>query len=497
MNIEKEELEDELALLWQDILKIPTVDRTVSFQRLGGNSLRAVHLVSQLQQLYQVVIDVVSILGGITVEKLAEQMLQANEQFHLQPIPSLGRSTFPLSLAQQGIYIAEQGTTTGQTFAVGSLYRVEGPLLADMFSSVFFLLLSRHESLRTVFREEEGEPLQKVLDLEDVSFQVATEPVADANDAEINRRYEEFIGEPFDLENGPLLRVKVLTQSDTQSVVMFSIHHLICDGISLQLLAEEVFGLYGGLMNQEAPNLAPLAIQYGDFAVWQRQLLDHHKDTYREFWNQQLAGFQHPLDLSTLQETSPAASPARYNGRRLVRAMDPAQAMGLQALAREHDVTLYATLFSSIQLLLHYYTSQTDLVVGTVLAGRDHPDLDGQVGLYVNTLPVRTHVAPQESFLALQQQVQQQLLAVTQHQAYPLTEILQGWKGDRTQSNPLFQVVVQMITLPTEATAPTTMGPMTVTYVESDLIQTKFDLVFNLYFVQDTGRVLLDVIYNR
>lgn len=489
------DIEDKLVQFWQEILDISPVGKDVTFQRLGGNSLQAVNLAARIQGYFGFGINSIAILDGLTIRRIAKMIKDTEGALHIQHIPVIHKDAYDLSPAQMGIYVACHSESTTLAYNIISLHEIKGVIDKALLQTAFFILLSRHDILRTIFREKDGQVKQVVLDLEEIEFDIE---LCSADSTTIQRFIADETQKSFELDKGPLFRVLLLSTTPTISTIVFSIHHLISDGISLQILFEEVYTLYTSLNDKKPLGLSLLKVQYKDFSEWQNKLIASHENVLKQFWIGELTGNIDKLNFESIRRSEACNNNDElFNGRRISFNLGLERSLGLKKIAEKVGVTLYTACISASVIPLYFYSGQTDITIGTVLSGRENSDLNGQVGLYVNTLPVRILLDPYQAFESFLSKVNSKLLNVYRHQLYPLSKILSALNKKREHINPLFNVIVQMIELNSAPGETMRRGPLEIKYIESDLIRSKFDIIFNLYYITNTSEIIADIIYNN
>ncbi|WP_198385204.1 non-ribosomal peptide synthetase [Burkholderia ubonensis] len=358
----------------------------------------------------------------------------------------------PLSPAQERLWFLEQlqGSTGayhlqvvldfGQTLSIEAL---EGALNA---------IVARHEALRTRFVMEGGVPMQRVVPYLDVPLeQFDLRGLADPP-AEAAARVAQGTARAFDLERGPLVRAWLLRIRDDQYRLLVVLHHIVSDGWSLGVLVRELNALYAAHAVGVAPALEPLPLQYPDYALWQRERLRNGGlDEHRQWWLAQLAGAPPLLDLPT---DRPRPAVERANGAARAFVVPPALAARVRTLARAHDATLFMVLLAVFGALLARWSGRTDLVVGTPIAGRSRPELEGLIGFFVNMLALRIDARPEQRVEALIDQVRAVTVAAYEHQDVPFEQLVDALQPERSLSYaPVYQVAFALQNLPGERDA--------------------------------------------
>jgi acyl carrier protein len=466
-------LEEQLVELWAELLRLEKEKISVnkSFFELGGHSLKAIALTSQMSKLFSVKIPLIEFFKAPTVRQLAAAVLADRSAYQHCAIPAAPeRASYPLSFPQRRLYLLNQLDPDSLAYNMPYTVRLEGEIDVELLRETFRQLIGRHESLRTSFHLEDGQPVQRIA--ADAAFDLVVKDVADSTE-DVARGMtvstEEIVREfirPFRLDQAPLLRVALIKETTGKAVLVVDMHHIISDGVSQQLLMKDFQSFYRG----EQP--VPLAIQYKDYAWWQQsqpQLADIQRQ--QDFWLQKFS----PLpDAISLPADRPRPPVKRYEGGMVQLRLSPRQVKALKQLAESQGCTLFTLLLSAYSLLLSKLSGSEDIVIGTSTAGRQHADLQNVMGMFVNTLPLRTFPKGDGSFAAFLAAVQTDSLACFDHQAYPYEELIDRLRLERdTSRNPLFEAMFSYQNL--EATGESTPG-LQVTSYESDHRVSKFDL---------------------
>ena len=319
---------------------------------------------------------------------------------------------------------------------------MRGALDAAALERALGEVVRRHEALRTVFGEAEGGPVQTIVPF--AGFALPVEDMAwmdeAVREAEVRRRTAEEIARPFDLAAGPLFRASLLRLGAQEHVLLLCMHHAVSDGWSMGVLFGELSALYKTYESGEESVLAPLPVQYADYAVWQReQLAGEALDRQLEWWKERLSGAPALLELPTdrprpaVQTDRGAYERVHFPGELLER---------LRALGRREGATLHMVLLGAFQLLLSRYGGGEDVVVGTPVAGRTRPELEGLIGCFVNTLVLRTDLSGEPSFREVLARVREVALGAYEHQEISFERLVEALQPERSLSHsPLFQVL--------------------------------------------------------
>ncbi len=347
----------------------------------------------------------------------------------------------PLSLPQQRLWFLHRLVPDTPAYHVYAAARLVGPLDLEALRRSLEAVVHRHEALRTTFGLEEGEPRQRVVAPE--PFVLPVDDLADATDAEIERAVAGAATTRFDLERGPLLRARVLRCAEDDHALVIAMHHLVSDGWSAAILARELEALYGAHRAGRALALPPLPVQYGDYAIWQRErLAAPEMEAQLAYWRARLAGAEPTLSLPT---DRPRPALQSFAGKR-VRFEVPAHVTdALRSLARREGATLYMTLLAAFQLLLGRHAGQDDVLIGSPIAGRSRTELEGLIGFFANTVVLRGNLAGDPTFRELLGRTREAALGAFAHDELPLERLVEALRPERDPSrNPVFQAMLAL-----------------------------------------------------
>ena len=361
-------------------------------------------------------------------------------------------NSFPLSFAQERLWFIEQLAPGSPLYNLPTALRVEGRLAVPALEQCLSEIVRRHEVLRTSFHELNGEAVQFVNPARPLAVRlVDLTGLPDAERAAAARQLREREAlRPFDLSAPPLLRATLLRLGEREHVLLLSMHHIAADGWSMDILARETAALYRAFDEGTTSTLADLEVQYADFAQWQRRTLGGEAlATQIDYWKRRLAGAPPLLELPT---DRPRPAVQTFNGDRRELELPAELVARLRALGREEGATLFNTLLAAFKALLFRYTGQEDLSVGTPVAGRDRTEVAGLIGLFVNTLVVRTAVSGGEEFRALLRRVRDEMLEAFAHKEAPFEKLVEELRPERSLNHaPLFQVMFTLQNAPRES----------------------------------------------
>ncbi|MBL8225699.1 MAG: amino acid adenylation domain-containing protein, partial [Chromatiales bacterium] len=436
-------LEAGVAEVMATLLGAGSVPPDANFFALGGHSLLAARLVARLRERFAAGLPLRAVFESPTPAGLAaaiDAWRQANPPPGAAVAPRPAGARIPLSLPQQRLWFLHRLQPAGSAYHIQWAVRLTGELDRVALQRAVDAVVSRHEVLRTVFvaGEEEGTAEQQVL----AALAVPVEWIGAAGlDAEgVRSLLAALARRPFDFARGPLARVTVVSLGETEQVLVVVIHHIIADGWSLSVLATELSSAYGALRSGDAPAFAPLPVQYGDWALWQRQwLAGPEPQRQLDYWRATLAGAPPVLDLH-----GDLPRPAQPEGRgawHTVR-LDAVLAQGVESLARRAGCTPYMVLLAAWSVLLGRYGGTEDVVVGTPVAGRSQLQLEGLVGFFVNTLVLRVGLGGNPTVAELLARVRSVVLGALEHQDLPFEKLVEVLNPPRSLAHPpLVQVM--------------------------------------------------------
>jgi amino acid adenylation domain-containing protein len=408
---------------------------------------------------------------------------------------------YVLSSSQKRMWILSQLEDASVSYNIPAVYRFEGQLNEAALESAFRMLIRRHESLRTVFKETAaGELRQFILSPETITFRAGSYDLRGetAQEERIRKAVEEDFLRPFDLEQGPLLRASLYRMAADQWIFTYVMHHIISDGWSMNILIRELLSFYTyfaeGGSSGEAGLPEPLRIQYKDYASWQQEQVNTREmESHRAYWLSHFQGTLHMLELAGDKARPPMKT---YRGGLVKRTFDRHLSNELRAISQQQGGTLFMGLLSLVNILLYRYTGQRDIILGSPVSGRNHADLEEQIGYYVNTLSLRTVFGHDDSFTDLFEKVKEVTLGAYEHQDYPFDELVENLQLKRDLShNPLFDIVVALQSGMIEKEVAASGGALRIgAYETLDGLTCKFDLLFN--FVETAGELQLGLEYN-
>jgi amino acid adenylation domain-containing protein len=478
-------IEELIQGIWQVMLGRHEMGREENFFEQGGHSLLATRVIARVRNLLEIEIPLQALFEAPTIAGFAqrvEQVLQQGEGLSQFPLVAGERpEAIPLSFAQQRLWFLEQLEPGSTTYLLPAVLRVEGRIDVSALEHSIQKLVSRHESLRTVFTEHAGQPVQVIKPAAWVQVPVIDLQSLPAEQrAALAQQIANQEGQhPCDLGQGPLLRVALLRLRKEEHVLLLTLHHIITDGWSNQVLVRELTVLYQATLAGEAAPLAPLPVQYADYALWQRQWLQGEAlERQLAYWREQLAGSQ-ALDLPT---DFPRPAMPRSQGASCRQVFSAELLSGLQACSRQEGVTLFMLLLASFQVLLARWSGQKDISVGTPIANRTHAEIEGVIGFFANTLVLRSDLSGNPAFRQVLQQVREVCLGAYAHQDVPFEQVVEALQPQRDLSrSPLFQV---MLVLQEGGKEAAELDGVQIRSLPQESQSSKFDLTLSLQQVE-------------
>jgi amino acid adenylation domain-containing protein len=487
--------EELVAGIWQEVLGVERVGAHDNFHELGGHSLLAMQVVSRVRSVLQVELPLRTLFEAPTVAGLAERIEALQRGGNGVGVPPLVRAPrdapLPLSFAQRRLWFLQQMEPQSSTYNIHGAVRLTGAVDVEALERSFGEVVRRHESLRTVFRVVEGEPVQVVLPAVDPGLEVVdlSGLPSGEREAEMERRRRETARWVFDLKRGPLFKASLLPVSDEEHVLLVVMHHVITDGWSLRLLNRELRALYAAYSAGEASPLPELEVQYADYAQWQRQYLSGEVlEGQLGYWREQLAEVP-ALELPADRPRPPVQT---HRGAAASIELDPWLSNALGRLSRREDATLFMTLLAGLQILLGRLSGQERFAVGTPIAGRTRAEIEPLIGFFLNNLVLRADLSGDPSFRDLLARVRETTLGAYAHQEIPFETLIEELRPPRDLSRtPFFQVLFNM--LPEHEGEQASFGSATAEAMGGGEAEAKFDLT--LYVVVGE-RVRLRAVYN-
>ena len=540
----KTPVEQQLVSIWTEVLKIEKIGINHHFFKIGGHSLIAMQVVSRVRQQYGIDLPLRMLFEHPTIAGLSAFVESLSRKKNRLQIPSITAKPrpllIPLSFAQRRLWFLDQLLPNTVIYNIPVVFHLKGSVNRTVLEKAFNALIQRHESLRTCFPVNDGEAQQLILS----DFAIQLEKRKSLSDIENLAGQEAFI--PFDLSAGPLMRANLIALPKEEHALLVTFHHIIADGWSLKIFFQELSTLYNSYINLETavqdnkviqdfesesfpmvadhsqkvkaahigsgyrskdcdnllsstavsrikgkePSLPSLEVQYADFAIWQRDWLQGKiLETQLNYWKQQLAGIP---DLLKLPTDKPRPKELSYHGGSFELILFKETVDQLKSLAREQNASLFMMLLAIFQILLHRYTGQNDIVVGSPIANRHYRETENLIGLFVNTLALRIRFKNRMTFIDLLDQVKETTLQAYQHQDVPFEQLVDYLNMTRELNrNPIFQVMFTFQN--SEEDVFLSLGDELIKPLELTYPVAKFDL--SLHAFEDKGCIKISINY--
>jgi amino acid adenylation domain-containing protein/FkbM family methyltransferase len=441
------ETEKALAAIWTEVLRVEKAGLNDDFFELGGHSLLAIKIISRLRDAFEVDLPTQTLFEHPTIAGLARVLADSKNANrgaqHIERRKQTGPSL--LSFSQEQLWFLDQLAPGSPVYNVVDVIRIDGRYDADAMTRTLHELVRRHEILRTVFFYGDGRPMQSALP--DIDFAFKEIDLSFCSKQEKERDWKRMVDEqgrqPFDLSQAPLFRVAMVHLSPREHKLLLTIHHIIADEWSMQLIHREVGQLYQAFSQGRNSPLSELPIQYADFVAWQRGWVQGEVlEAETAHWRKELAGAPTVLDLPT---DKPRPAVQSFRGATEFFELPLELSERLKTLAREQQATLFMILEAGFAVLLNRYTGQDDILVGTPISGRTCRETEQLIGFFLNTVVLRAQFSERMSFRSLLQQVRQRAWSAYAHPDMPLEQLVAELAPERhAGQTPLFQVMFIM-----------------------------------------------------
>ncbi|MFJ9109275.1 amino acid adenylation domain-containing protein [Streptomyces sp. NPDC102283] len=485
---------DVVSATWAAVLRAGTPGPDANFFALGGNSLQGARVIGRLREELGIQIPLTVLFENQTVSELAGAIQALGTTTStaaptIEPLAQRADEVFhaPTSFVQQRMWVEEHIKGPSSRYSSPSAIEMEGPLDVEALKGAVRLLVERHEVFRTTIRALDGVPQQVVAPHSDLALHIVdlrSEP-ADLREETLADRLTSSARRPFDIEHGPLLRVELYQLEEDWHVLLINLHHIITDVRSFELVVSELLRLYSQKGATSADARQP-SVQYADYAAWQRRTIgDAEVDEQLAYWKDQLRA---PLPVLDLPTDMPYSDRTSGQGASVTAELPRAVSRRLKELSKEHDCTPFMTMLALLNVLMHRYSGQSDIVIGTPSANRELPELDGMLGCFLNTLAIRSDLSGDPSLTEVLSRVRETALAAYAHQDVPYERVVNAVTTNHASRQGLFRVMLAFH----HEIAPPDLAGITISDVQLGLEAVKFDLVFAVTEAESTYRVSLE-----
>jgi acyl carrier protein len=485
-----------VSRIWCEVLEVNRLDPNDDFFDLIGDSLLATQVALRIRQAFHIELPLQCLFEARTIEHLSnivDEQVEKRDAPLLVPILPVARGArLPLSYAQQRLWMVHQLDPHTGTYNMALSLRFRGQLDVAMLEASIGEIVNRHESLRTSFHEQDGEVWQEIAP--SVEFVLKRIEIAEAAsqepEIEVVAQAVKEIDIPFELESAPLMRGLLMRLGAEDNVLVVTMHHIVSDDWSMNVFVQELLSLYRSRVSGASSEMRPLPIQYGDYAVWQRNTLTAEKlEPQLAYWRNQLQGAPQVISLPT---KGPRPKVQSFRGALQQAELDAPLLESLRSLCQQQGATLFMALMTAFQVLLSKYSGNTDIVIGTDLANRTQIELERLIGFFVNVLPIRTDLSGDPSFAEALLRAKGVALEAYAHQETPFDKLVEDLSPERTLShNPVVQVLCVMhkaINLRSD------IPNLHVSELRIPLTRSRFDLV--LFVQEDGNKVLTQWLYS-
>ena len=443
-------VDEQIRIIWSEILKSDDLKENDDFFDIGGHSLIANQLIHVIQVQFGVAIDFEDVFNHATLKEFADLIkskVESGDTVAFEEIPQAAiQKHYEVSPAQKRLWVLSQLEGAEVMYNEPTALVLEGDIDLGNFEKAFKLLIDRHESLRTVFVKVDGEPRQLIKSADAISFDLRmhdyTNNKADFESTVKNLAKAEAL-KPFDLEKGPLIRASIIKVAEQKVIFLLTLHHIISDGWSMNVLVSDILTFYNNLQNPSSKiiELPNLKIQYKDYTEWlNKRLSNSEYENSKTYWEEKFAGEIPFLNFPT---DFPRSNNISSDGDSVITKINSELTAKLYKYNAQKQSTVFITILSILNTLLSRYTSQEDIIIGSPIAGRVHPSLENQIGFYINTLAFRTGLDYSKSFDELVSNVKENVLSAFKNQLYPFDRLIEGLDLARDISrNPLFDVLL-------------------------------------------------------
>lgn len=488
--------EEVIAAIWSTILQKTLVSVTDNFFELGGHSLKVARLIEEYRRAFNVKLNLEAVFLHPILEDHV-QLIEDSTYSEYKVIPVIEDNTsYVLSAGQKRLWTLSQLDGGASTYNMSFHTILEGDYDIAILKQAIYATVKRHEILRTVFKIDTfGELRQHIIPNDSFYLDIPYINFQDEEDKEnkIAAYSKEDMFLPFDLAQGPLLRACLFQLEDAKYAFHYSMHHIISDGWSMEVLSKDIFAFYDAFKNNTTVTLQHLKIQYKEYAYWQQlQLEDASSELDKEFWKEMFKGTLPVLDLPS-QKMRPTVKTSQ--GRRFRTYLSENQTAAIKGVTKEYGGSLFIALLTTWKILLHKYTGERDIIVGTPIAGRNHIDLLDQIGFYVNTIALRNEVNPELSFVSFYKKIKEQTLKAYNHQMYPFDQLIDDLNiQHQTSRNSVFDIILSLQNVVSNRVETIVSKYDIATIEDTGETIAKFDLELNF---QEVGQCLLfDITYN-
>ncbi|WP_148193603.1 condensation domain-containing protein, partial [Pseudomonas syringae] len=481
------DLESALALIWSELLQVERIGRHDRFFELGGHSLLAMRMVSQVRQRLALELALGDLFADSSLIAVAH-CLSAAARSQLPAIDVQPRNgPLPLSSAQQRIWFMAQMEDANSAYNISLGLKLSGPLDSRALTRALERIVARHDSLRSRFSQEDDNAWVEAAPVTEVP-RICWQDLRDQDPQALQAVIREEAAQPFDLQHDLPIRGRLLCLAEDRHVLLLTVHHIVADGWSLGVLTRELTALYQAFSQGQEDPLPALALQYGDYAVWQRNWLDDERLSHQaDYWQQTLTGA--PV-LLTLPTDRPRPAHQDYTGASVALDLDPRLSTDLRAFCQAQSVTPFMLFMGAWAVLLARLSGQEEVVVGMPVANRRRAEIEGLIGLFVNTLAVRVDTSGEPDVVTLLERIKARVVEAQDHQDLPFEQVVERLRPPRSLAHsPLFQA---SLTWDGSQGLELQLGDMQLEPLDEQAAFAKFDLALSVSDGPDHFRCIVE-----
>jgi amino acid adenylation domain-containing protein len=496
----KNKIEEKLTEIWSEVLSMSGENIGIQddFFELGGHSLKAMRLIAGIHKAFNIKLTLKQLFEQTKIEGQAILINSGKQNTYVEIQQVKHESHYELSSSQLRLWMLSQISASNVAYNMPGIYILKGELDKVLLEKAFDHLINRHEILRTTFKENEGKVRQYITSEQKGEFKIEFTDLK--NDKFKSQKSKEIVDrtvqKSFDLANGPLLTAGLIAIEENTNIFIFVMHHIISDAWSISILIKEVLNYYNSYKKGLPIIVNPLRIHYKDYSVWQqKQVKSSQLKNHKDFWLNEFKGELPVLEMPT-DKLRPAIK--SYNGNTIQIKLSSNLLKVIKSFCQQENATVFMGLLGAVNILLYYYSQQTEIIIGTPIAGREQRELEDQIGFYVNTIGLRTQFNKDVSYRELLQIVKKNVLNAYDHQAYPFDALIGELGLTRDMSrNPLFDIMLVLINQEENnlnIKSNSIEGIEISNYKESKNVTSKFDLLFT--FIETKDSLELSLEYN-
>ncbi|MDN4015138.1 condensation domain-containing protein, partial [Chryseobacterium gambrini] len=433
------DVERQLKEIWEEMLGLDKISVTDNFFELGGHSLVLIRIINKIKTTFNKTISIKDFMENPVIQLLSKYLSRQKNSEGFISIPKVEESQYyPVSPTQYRLWVIQQNEESSKAYNISQAYKLKGDLEASKLEESFKYLINRYEILRTVFVNIDDTVYQQILPFETVNFTIDTVDLSSSQDkkmeltAFLNAKEIEF-----KLNEFPLFKIHLIKMNSNEHILWFNIHHIICDGWSNNLFASEIIKVYNSLFKNEEINMTALNIQYKDYADW---INKKNIEGFKEYWQKSLSGNIQKIEMPFSKKRNKQQT---YNGDTAQFLIGGDDMADIRELLNKNNISLFTYLVACVKALLYKYTKQSDIIVGTSFSGRNHPDLENQLGLFLNTLPLRSVISKEDTFDSFIKKEKKIITEAFDNGDYPFEQMLSDINYQRDISrSALFDVAV-------------------------------------------------------